>query len=175
MDSIAHDDVTPISAPRRAAYRTGIYLSQIPHFTKIDLRAEAVSTDPNTSRSNSGLFNYFETIQVQGYTNKGYILGDWIGREAKGGQAWLTYHQSPTEWYELEYLNKKNAKDFVPLGTTQNSLKFTVVKRFKKDYELNYWVQYERWKAPIYLTGQRSDTTLAVQLSYYPLLHSLSK
>ncbi len=30
VDSISHDDVTPISAPRRAAYRTGLYLSQIP-------------------------------------------------------------------------------------------------------------------------------------------------
>ena len=174
-DSIAHDDVTPPSAPRRAAFRTGIYLSQLPRFSKLDFRVEAVSTDPPTSRSMGGLFNYFETIQVQGYTNKGYILGDWIGREAKGGQAWITYHQSPTEWYELEYLNKKTPKDFVPLGTTQNSVKFTVVKRFFKDYELNYWVQYERWKAPIYLVGQRSDTTLAVQFSYFPPLHSLSR
>ena len=175
LDSIAHDDVTPPSAPRRAAFRTGVYLSQLPHFAKLDFRVEAVSTDPPTSRSNGGVFNYFETIQVQGYTNKGYILGDWIGREAKGGQVWLTYHQSPTEWYELEYLNKKNAKDFIPLGTTQNSLKFTVVKRFKQQYELNYWVQYERWKAPVYLAGQRSDTTLAVQLNYYPLLHTRSR
>ena len=30
VDSIAHDDVTPISAPRRAAYRTGLYISQFP-------------------------------------------------------------------------------------------------------------------------------------------------
>ena len=26
LDSISHDDVTPISAPRRAAYRTGLVL-----------------------------------------------------------------------------------------------------------------------------------------------------
>jgi hypothetical protein len=50
-DSITHDDVTPISAPRRAAYRTGLYLSQFPKFHKLDLRVEAVSTDPKVSRS----------------------------------------------------------------------------------------------------------------------------
>ena len=172
VDSIAHDDVTPISAPRRAAFRTGIYLSQVPHFRRLDLRAEAVVTDPKVDRSFAGQFNYFETIQRQGYTNKGFIMGDWIGREAKGGQFWATFHLSPTESYELEYLNKKTAKDFIALGTTQNQLKFTFVKRFAKQYELNYWVQYEHWKAPIYLTGPRSDTTLAFQISYYPKLRT---
>ena len=172
VDSIAHDDVTPISAPRRAAYRTGIYLSHMPHLQRLDFRAEAVTTDPGVDRSSRGLFNYFETIQRQGYTNKGFIMGDWIGREAKGGQAWVTFHVSPTEWYELEYLNKKNEKDFIPSGTTQNSFKFTVVKRFKQDFEVNYWVQYERWKAPVYLAGPHSDTTLAFQFSYYPKLRT---
>jgi len=59
-DSIVHDDVTPISAPRRAAYRPGIYLSQFPHFHKLDLRVEAASTDISTLRSMNGQFNYFE-------------------------------------------------------------------------------------------------------------------
>ena len=175
VDSISHDDVTPISAPRRASFRTGLYLSQIPHLRRFDLRAEAVVTDPRVTASQGGQFAYFETVQKQGYTNKGFIMGDWIGREAKGGQAWATFHASPTEWYQLEYLNKKTAKDFIPGGTTQNSVKFSFVKRFARDYELNYWLQYERWKAPIYLTGQRSDTTLAVQFSYYPKLHSFAR
>ena len=91
-DSIAHDDVTPPSAPRRAAYRVGLYVSQIPRMPKLDFRVEAVNTDPPVLRSLGGTFNYFETVQEQGYTNKGFIMGDWIGREAKGGQAWLTYH-----------------------------------------------------------------------------------
>ena len=111
---------------------------------------EAASTDTSTLRSQGGLFNYFETIQKQGYTNKGFIMGDWIGREAKGGQAWLTYHLSGNEWVQLEYLNKKTPKDFIPLGTTQNQFKIDVVKRIKKDVEVDAWVQYEKWKAPIY-------------------------
>ncbi len=172
VDSIAHDDVTPPSAPRRAAYRTGVYISHLPHLQRMDFRVEAVTTDPGVARSSQGLFNYFETVQRQGYTNKGFIMGDWIGREAKGGQAWVTFHVSPTEWYELEYLNKKNEKDFIDQGTTQNSFKFTVVKRFKQDFEVNYWIQYEHWKAPVYLSGPQSDATLAFQLSYYPKLHT---
>ena len=179
VDSIAHDDVTPISAPRRAAYRTGLYLSQFPKLHKLDMRVEAVSTDPGVSRSIGGTFNYFETIQVQGYTNKGLIMGDWIGREAKGGQAWLTYHLSGNEWIQLEYLNKKNPKDFIrsltpgiPGGTTQNSFKVSVVKRLRPELELNAWLQYERWQAPIYLPGPQSNTTTTVQLTWFPKLHT---
>ncbi len=174
-DSISHDDVTPVSAPRRASYRAGLYLSQVPKLTKLDFRAEAVTTDPGVSRSNAGQFAYFEIVQVQGYTNKGNIMGDWIGREAKGGQAWLTYHLSGNEWVQLEYLNKKTPKDFIVQGTTQNQFKAQVVKRLTRDVELNSWVQYERWKAPLYKTGLQSDTTFAFQMTWFPQLHSTAE
>jgi hypothetical protein len=172
LDSIAHDDVTPISAPRRAAYRTGVAISQIPGMPKLEFRVEAVTTDPGVARSFAGQFNYWEIVQKEGYTNKGFIMGDWIGREAKGGQAWLTYHLSANEWIQLEYLNKKTAKDFVPGGTTQNQFKADVVKRFGKDVELNAWVQYEGWKASAYKPGLQKNTTATVQLTWYPKLHN---
>ncbi|MEO8738021.1 MAG: capsule assembly Wzi family protein [Edaphobacter sp.] len=175
VDSIAHDDVSPISAPRRAAYRTGLYISQFPKLHKLDLRVEAVTTDPGVARSTGGQFNYFEEVQLQGYTNKGYIMGDWIGREAKGGQAWLTYHLSGNEWVQLEYLNKKTPKDFIPGGTTQNQFKATVVKRFGPDLELNAWVQYEGWKAPIYLPGAQNDNTFAMQVTFFPKLKTSAR
>jgi hypothetical protein len=172
LDSISHDDVTPISAPRRAAYRTGLYISQIPGMRKLDFRVEGVTTDPGVARSRGGQFNYWEVIQREGYTNKGFIMGDWIGREAKGGQAWLTYHLSGDESIQLSYLNKKAPNDFIPGGTTQNQFKASVVKRFKKDVELNAWVQYEGWKAPAYKPGLQKDTSVAVQLTWYPKLHN---
>jgi hypothetical protein len=174
-DSIAHDDVSPISAPRRAAYRPGLYLSQFPGVPKLDIRVEAASTDISTLRSLNGQFNYYEIIQRQGYTNKGFIMGDWIGREAKGGQAWLTYHLSANEWVQIEYLNKKTPKDFIVGGTTQNQFMVQVVKRFRKDVEMNAWVQYEQWKAPIYsATPQNKDTTLAFQFTWFPKLATIS-
>jgi len=172
-DSIAHDDVTPISAPRRAAYRPGVYISHIPRLEKMDFRIEAASTDTSTLRSLNGQFNYYEIIQRQGYTNKGFIMGDWIGREAKGGQAWITYHLSPDEQIQVEYLNKKTPKDFIPGGTTQNQFTIDVVKRLHKDIELNAWLQYEHWNAPIYKPGPQSDTVFAVQVKFFPKLHTL--
>jgi Capsule assembly protein Wzi len=171
LDSISHDDVTPISAPRRASYRTGLYISQFPgRLKKLDLRLEGVTTDPGVAPSHGGQFAYWEVIQVQGYTNKGNIMGDWIGREAKGGQAQLTYHLSGNEWIQFQYLNKKVPKDFVPLGTTQNQYTASVVKRFGEDVEVKAWVQYEGWKAPAYKTGYQSDTVGTFQLTWYPKL-----
>lgn len=170
-DSESHDDVTPISAPRRAAIRPGLYLSQFPGERKLSLRAEATSTDPPTGRSIGGSFMYWEAIQKQAYTNKGFVFGDWIGREAKGGQAWLTYHLSGNEWLELQYRNTKTAKDFVPMGTTQNDFAVNAVKRLGKDVELNAWLQYEQWKAPFLRNGDtsaQSNTSIAVQLTYFP-------
>jgi hypothetical protein len=170
VDSICHDDVTPISAPRRAAYRPGIYLSQFPGIRKLDLRVEGGLTDQPVSRSTQGMFTYWEQIHVQGYTNKGFIMGDWMGREAKGGQAWLTYHMSANEWVQLQYLTKKTPNDFIAGGVTQNSFAISTVKRLGRDIQVDGSLQYERWKAPIYLAGQQNDTTVAVQLTWFPKL-----
>ena len=167
-DSIAHDDVSPPSAPRRASVRPGIYVSHFPGMPRLDFRVEAVSTDPPTGRSNGGQFNYWETVQSQGYTNKGQIIGDWIGREAKGGQAWFNYHLSPNEWIQLSYRNAKAEKDFIPGGTTQHDVMVQLVKRLRPDIELNAWLQAEQWKAPLIKPGSQTNVSTAVQITWYP-------
>lgn len=167
-DSGVHDDVSPVDAPRRAAIRPGLYLSHLPGIPKLDMRAEAASSDPSISNSQGGKFMYFEGIQRQGYTNKGALFGDWIGREAKGGQGWITYHLSGNEWVEVGLRNQKAAKDFIPGGTTLNDFNVQVVKRFGKDIELNGQFLFEHWKAPIYLNGQQTVTATTLQLKWFP-------
>jgi hypothetical protein len=169
-DSMAHDEVNPIDAPRHAGVRPGLYLARVPGIPRLDMRFEGVSTDPDTGRSIEGDYLYFETIQVQGYTNKGYIMGDAIGREGKGGQAWLTYHVTPMEMVQVSFKHDKVADDFIPGGTTQNSFDVHAVKRVNKTLELSAEVQHEWWKAPIYQSGQRNDTVATVQITVYPKL-----
>jgi hypothetical protein len=187
-DSEVHDDVTPISAPRRAAFRPGIYISHLPGLPKMDFRAEGFNTDISTLASQNGGFMYVETVQKQGYTNKGFILGDWTGREAKGGQAWLTYNLAPGQWVQAEFLTKETAKDFITNGVHQNDYKIDVVKRIRPDIELHAWVQFERWSAPVaasaigqpthviggplYYATPQHDTTIAAQFTWYPKLHT---
>ena len=167
-DSEAHDDVSPIDAPRHACYRPGLYLSHLPGVPKLDIRVEGVSTDPSTVNSQHGRFEYWETVQRQGYTNKGVLFGDWIGREDKGGQGWVTYHLSGNEWIQVGVRNQKAAKDFIPGGTTLNDINFQVVKRLGKDLELSGNFSHERWRAPVYLPGQHTVTTTTIQLTWFP-------
>jgi hypothetical protein len=167
-DSEVHDDVSPIDAPRRASWRPGLYLSHVPGIPRLDMRAEVVYTDPPITNSNGGHFMYYEYVQQQGYTNQGQIFGDWIGREDKGGQGWITYHLSGNEWLQIGVRNQKAAKDFIPGGTTLNDISFQVVKRIGKDFEVNGNFAYEHWKAPIYLSGQQTVTTTTIQLTWFP-------
>jgi hypothetical protein len=167
-DSEAHDDVNPISAPRRSGVRPGIYLSRFPGFEHLDFRVEGFSTDPVSNADTNGNFLYYEAVQKQGTTNKGYLFSDGIGRDAKGGQAWLTYHLSPTDMVQFSYRDVKVDQKFIPSGTTQNDFQFAVMKRFMKDFEARGWVQAERWVAPFYKPGTQYDTTIQGQITWFP-------
>jgi hypothetical protein len=195
-DSEVHDDVSPVDAPRRAAFRPGLYLSHVPGLPKLDIRAEAVSTDPSHSDdpvhgaypTQYGHFMYWESIQKQGYTNQGQMFGDWIGRSDKGGQGWITYHLSGNELIQVGVRNQKATKSFIPGSTTQtftsptcplstcllqggttlNDISVQVVKRIGKDLEIKGNFTHETWKAPIYLPGPQGVTNTTVQLTWFP-------
>ncbi len=105
---------------------------------------------------------------MQGYTNKGQLFGDWIGREDKGGQLWATYHLSGNEWIQIGLRNQKASKDFIPGGTTLNDLNLMLVKRLSPDLEIKGNFTYERYKAPIYLPGTQTVTNTSIQLTWFP-------
>ena len=166
-DSEAHDDVNPISAPRRSAVRPGLYLSHVPGVPALDLRVEGVSSDPVSDAHLNGNFLFYESVQKQGTTNKGFLFTDEIGRDAKGGQAWLTYHLSPRENIQFSYRNAKADHDFIPFGTTQNVFMIAAVKRIRRDVELKGDLQQEEWKAPVYKPGRQMDTGVSGEITWY--------
>lgn len=166
-DGEVHDDVSPVDAPRRASWRPGLYLARIPGLPKLDLRVEAATTDPPVSTSNHGQFMYWEDIERQGYTNEGQLFGDWIGREGKGGQAWMTYHLSGNEWIQLTARTQKAAKDFIPGGTTLSDVGVEVEKRIDHDFAISGRFTAEHWKAPVYLPGDQMVTSTRVQVTWY--------
>jgi hypothetical protein len=169
-DSEVHDDISAIDAPRRGAWRPGLYLSHVPGIPKLDIRVEAATTDPpSTSGAGvDGRFMYWETVQRQGYTNQGQLFGDWIGRADKGGQGWITYHLGGNEWLQVGVRNQKASKDFIPGGTTLNDVSFQAVKRLRRDLEINGDFAIEKYKAPIYLPGEQTVTNTTIQLTWFP-------
>jgi hypothetical protein len=184
-DSDAHDAPSPLAKPLHGAFRPGLYLSHFPGIPKLDLRVEGVDTDSSgqacsyvdvdgvstltcSDYSIGGRYQYWEGIQKQGYTNNGQLFGDWIGREDKGGQGWITYHLSGNEWLQVGIRNQKASKDFIPGGTTLNDINFQAVKRIGKDFEIDGNFTYEQWKAPIYLPGQQTVTSTTIRLTWFP-------
>jgi hypothetical protein len=102
-------------------------------------------------------------------------MGDWVGREDKGGQGWITYHLSGNEWIQAGVRNQKAAKDFIPGGTTLNEINFQIVKRIGHDFQVDGRFAFDQWKAPIYPTGvpvypatQHDVTTTTIQLTWFP-------
>jgi hypothetical protein len=77
---------------------------------------------------------------------------------------------SGNEFVQLQYLTKKTPHDFIARGVTQNSFAISAVKRLGRDIQVDGSLQYERWKAPIYRTGQQNDATVTVQLTWFPNL-----
>ena len=167
-DSLVHDDVSPISAPRRSGVHPGIYLARFPGLEHLDLRIEGADTDTVSASLQQGQFLYWESVQKQGPTNNGFLVGDWVGRQGKGGQAWLTYHLSPQEEVHFMYRKAKASNSFIPGGTTQNDFEWYVCKRVLRDFEIRGALQYEIWKAPVYQTGSQNSATGTLQITWLP-------
>lgn len=167
MDSFAHDNVFPISNLGRSGLRPGIYISRLPGLPRVDFRAEGATTNVHDPESNNGRLLLWENIQKQGYTNNGYILGDWIGREGTGGQAWLTWHLKPDQQIQLQYRQAKAATDFIPGGTTQNDLSTEFVLRPLRALEVKASLQGELWKAPLVAPDRQHNVVGTIQLTYY--------
>jgi len=173
-DMEAHDAPSPIAKPTHAAFRPGLYLSHFPGIARLDLRVEAADTDSSVTSTSSyigsvgGIYQYWEILEKQGYTNQGQLFGDWIGREDKGGQGWITYHLSGNEWVQASVRTQKASKDFIPGGTTLNDFSVQAVKRIGKDFEIDGTFTLEHWKAPVYLPGTQTVTSTTIQLTWFP-------
>jgi membrane-associated phospholipid phosphatase len=167
-DSLVHDDVSPVSAPQRAAFNPGIYLSHFPRLPKLDFRAEAVYTDPPGQTVSKGEFLYWEVVYHDLYLNNNFLMGNWIGREGNGYQAWSTYHLSPQSSIQVGVRNSKIADDFIPGGSTQWDWNVSAILRVRRTLELKSFLQYETWLLPVLAPTRQTDFTTSVQLTWWP-------
>jgi Capsule assembly protein Wzi/PAP2 superfamily len=170
-DSVVHDDASPVDAPRRAAIVPGFYLSHFPRLNKLDLRVESGYTDIPTVQIPSqqgGHFLYWEAIYHDAYTNKGNLVGSWIGRQGKGTQIWSSYWLSPFSAIQVSYRNSKISPQFIPGGTTQNDFSAVVRFRLGKDVELLTNLQYEQWTVPVLAPNRKSDFLSSIEVTFWP-------
>jgi hypothetical protein len=166
-DSYVDDDPSPLAAPRRAAFNPGFYVSHFPRLPKLDLRVESAYTDVPVQKSN-GRFVYWNTVYRNGYTSDGNILGNWIGRQGKGVQAWATWWFDPQRTLQFTYRNAKVSPDFVPGGGTQHNGGVNAAFQLGKNVKLAGSVHYERWNFPLLSPREQSDWISAIQVTFFP-------
>jgi Capsule assembly protein Wzi/PAP2 superfamily len=173
-DSVVHDDISPVDSPRNAAWTSGVYVAKFPGLAKLDLHVEGGSTDIS-KRAEGGRFYYYEGVYRDGYTNKGYLLSTWLGREGTGGQAWATYWFSPESTFQLGYRTVKVSHFFVPEGESQGDAYAKLRYAWHNGMAVQGLLQVERWLAPVLATTPQIDITAQIQISFSPTNWGLSK
>jgi membrane-associated phospholipid phosphatase len=172
IDMLTHDEITPLAAPRRAAFNPGLYFARLPGIPKLDLRLEGVTTNRFVSPATGAFFYYWEAVYQNLYLNNGNLFGSWIGREANGYQAWSTYHLGPKTSVQVAYRNVKIAKDYIPQGSTQQIVNCSAILRARKDVEFRGFFQYESWLEPVLASTRQRDVTASVQFTWWPGLEA---
>ena len=166
-DALSTDDPSPLAAPRRAAIGPGFYLARIPGIPKLDLRVEAVYTNTPSS-SNGGHFIYYDGFYHDLYTNKGHLIGSWVGREGQGLQAWSTYWFSPRNTLQFGYRHGNVYSDFVPGGETVKDASVKLDWWLRHDLSLSGLLQYQKWLAPIFASAPQTNWTSSVKVTFWP-------
>ena len=172
MDSFVHDDPSPLAAPNRAAFHPGFYVSHMPGLPKLDFRAEAAYTELPTEPNYNGYFFYTNSNYRDGYTQEGSIIGDWVGREGKGGQLSSTYWLTPDRTLQVYWRNHMVASEFIPGGAHQNDLGAVIQYAIGAHFQAGGTFQYETYNIPFLTAGRQSDVTVALTLSYWPHQHA---
>ena len=172
LDSFTDDDPVPLSAPWRAAYHPGLYLSHLPGLPKLDLRAEGAFTQLKTEPNFGGYFFYTNSNYKDGYTQLGSLIGDWVGREGKGGQLSSTYWMAPDRTVQVYWRNHMIAPDFIPGGAHTNDFGTNINYAIGGHFQAGGMLQYETYKIPFLAADRKSDVAVGVTLTYWPRQNS---
>ena len=164
LDSLVGDEISPIGSTR-PVLNPGFYMPRIPKIPKLDLRVEGVK-DSLTTEFGPG-FNFFDRRYRSGYTNDGYLIGNWVGRAGNGVQAWSTYWFSPRTKLQLGYRHQQVDQKFLEGGRLND---FSVRTDIMLGHSLAVTgsVQYENWNFPLLAPTAQSNVTASVQLTLFP-------
>jgi hypothetical protein len=166
-DSLTSDDISPLDAPRRAAVNPGIYVTHFPKLSKLDLRVEGVNTDTVTS-SRMGQYVYYDNYYHDLSTNKGNLIGSWIGRDGQGIQAWSNYWFNARSSLQFGYRHAMVGADFIPRGETLNDESIQANWWMKGSLNVSVSVQHETWVAPVLAPTPQTNWTSSIEIGFHP-------
>lgn len=169
-DAYSDDDPSPMAAPRRAAWNPGIYFARLPWLPHMDLRVEAASSE-GLFKDFGGDHFFINNQYLDGNTNKGFLLGNAVGRDARAIEARSGYWFSARTRIEAGYRQTKGATGFLPGGATITDGFVNASYAFNHHWTVQAFTQYERFLIPSYMSGSQHNTSGWLQLTWTPELH----
>ncbi len=169
-DAYSDDDPSPIDAPRRAVWNPGIYFARLPLLPHMDLRVEAVSSE-GLAHDFGGAHFFINNQYIDGNTNKGFLLGNAVGRDSRAIEGRSGYWFSARTRVEAGYRQNKGGTLFLPGGSTITDGFVNGSYSFNQHWQAQVFTQYERFLIPSYMPGSQHNTSGWLQITWNPELH----
>ncbi|MGA1983121.1 MAG: capsule assembly Wzi family protein [Acidobacteriaceae bacterium] len=166
-DGYANDDPNPIDAPRRAMWNPGIYFARLPWLPHMDLRVEAVSSE-QLAADLGGHFYYYKNYYHDESLNKGFLLGNAIGRDSRAEEGRLGWWVSAQTRVEAGYRQNKGGTQFLPGGSTITDGFVDTRVQLSRQWSAQLFGQYERFLIPSYMAGAQTNKSGWLELMWTP-------
>ena len=166
-DAYADDELNPIDAPRRVAWQPGIYLARLPYLPHADFRFEAASSQ-ELSKDEGGTRFFINNQYRDSNTNKGFLLGNAVGRDGRALEGRFGYWVSAKTRLEAGYRQTKGSPIFLPGGSTVSDGFLKGRFAFARDWMADVFLQEERFLIPSYTAGAQHNTSVRLQVQWSP-------
>jgi membrane-associated phospholipid phosphatase len=164
-DSMAEDEPNPIAYPRRSAMAPGIYISQLPHLERLDLRAEGYYTDLPGLRKR-GIF-FANEHYLSGFTNEGNLLGHPVGRQGLGYTVSAQYWFDAQKKVKIGHRHVEANQDFLEGGEI-NDFYAQGTWQVRDEWQVQGGIQHERWQFPALAPNERTNVTTTIGVIFTP-------
>lgn len=168
-DAYADDEVNPIDAPRRVAWNPGIYVAELPYLPHVDFRLE-MSSSEELSQDEGGVRFFINNQYLDGNTNKGFLLGNAVGRDGRAFEGRSGYWMSSKSRVEAGYRRNTVSSLFLPGGGTINDAFVHASYAFTPEWSAQFFAQRERYLIPSFMTGVHNNTSGSLQVTWNPHL-----
>lgn len=166
-DGYANDDPNPIDAPRRAMWNPGIYFARLPWLPHMDFRVEAVSSE-QLARDLGGHFYYFKNYYRDESLNKGFLLGNAVGRDSRAEEGLLGWWFTSQTRVEGGFRQNKGGTMFLPGGSTITDGFVRARVQISQHWSADIFSQYERFLIPSYMQGPQSNRSGWLEMVWTP-------
>jgi hypothetical protein len=167
-DAFTEDEFSPLGYPRKSAFRGGLYFPKLPKLPKLDLRVEGGTTVPVDFLGCNGCFYVNGRYPDGSYTNRGSLMGSYLGRASQGEQAWSTYWLSSRNKIQFSYRHQTVSSSYLPQGGTLNDGSVSADFWIGNDVQISPLLQYEHWSFPVVTPLPQSNITASVQITFWP-------